>query len=76
MKHNEGNPSKPIYVICDGNNVESTVVLGAQKEVNFLMSTKVNILGYLLKDHESLSLEEMVKTHKLNTRVEGCKVIE
>lgn len=63
-----------MYVITDGNNVETTVILGVQKTDKFLMSTKVNILGYLSKDHESLASEEMVKNHMLNTRLKDCKV--
>lgn len=74
LKKCEGDVSKPIYVICDGNNVESTVILGAQKDDNFLMSTKVNVLGFLSKEHESLCLKQMVKNHVMNTRVKDCKV--
>lgn len=74
MKKCEGESCNPIYVISDGDNAESTVILGAQKASNFLMSTKVNILGYLLKDHESLSLDQMVNRHTLNTRTKDCKV--
>lgn len=74
IKKCEGHPSSPLYVVCDGNNSENTVILGAQNEKKFIMSTKVNVLGHLSKDHESLSLEKMLKYHMMNTQVKNCKV--
>lgn len=74
MKKCEPDSSKPFYVVCNGENSESTVILGAQKSDKFLMTTKVNILGYLPKDHKSLSVEQMEKNHILNTHSKDCKV--
>lgn len=75
MKKHEGESPIPMYGVCDGQNSEFTVILGAQKTDNVFMTSKINILGYLPKDHQSLSLEHMEKSHVRNTRQKDCKVI-
>lgn len=74
MKTCEGE-SFPIYVVCNGDNFESTVLLGAFQSDQELMTTKVNVIGYFPKNHEALTIVNMENNHMMNARTKNCVVI-
>ncbi|KAJ8961555.1 hypothetical protein NQ318_014807, partial [Aromia moschata] len=69
----DGN-NTPIYVVCDSNDVQHTILLGAHKSNNFLMTVAVSTIGCYPKGHEKISFANMEIDHIKNTLTRNPKV--
>lgn len=74
LKKNEVEKHRPTYVVIDGKDPLHTILIGAQKYNNLIMTTLVNVVGCFPKDHKVISLEAMEADHIKNTRVKSPKV--
>ncbi|KAG5866804.1 hypothetical protein JTB14_024598 [Gonioctena quinquepunctata] len=65
---------EPIFVVCDGDNPQGTVLLGVKKSNRSIYTSILNVVGCYPNDHEKLSLDEMEKSHQILTRSRSSKI--
>ncbi|XP_023026899.2 zwilch kinetochore protein isoform X1 [Leptinotarsa decemlineata] len=65
---------EPLFVICNGENPQRTVLIGAHRTNKFISTCLLHVVGCLPKDNEQLSLNEMENSHRILVRRGDYKI--